>query len=107
MYVSTVPVVIASSGTVSTTATIKGGYAGAVILPGTLTGTALKFKVSADGTTFTDLYDTAGSQISYTVAASRIVALPKDTFGGFPFIQLVSGSAEAADRTLIIVVRAG
>ena len=109
MYVANVSVTIANGQTTSTAAAVfsAGGIAGAIITPAALTGTALSFQVSLDNTVFTALYDTSGSAVSYTVAANRVIPLNPDVFGSFPYLKLVSGSSEAADRTFIILVRAG
>ena len=110
MYVSNISVTIASGDTVSTPTTslfIAGGIAGAIITPSALTGTALSFQVSYDGTTYTALYATGGTAVSYTVAASRVIPLDPAVFGSFPYLKLVSGSAEGADRVFTIIVRAG
>jgi hypothetical protein len=110
MYVSTVTVTIANGETVSTATSslfLAGGIAGAIITPAALTGTALSFQVSYDGVTFTPLYATGGTTISYTVAASRVIPLDPAVFGAFPYIKLVSGSAEGAARTFTVIVRAG
>ncbi len=109
MYVNAVEVVIvvATSTTVSSAAFMKNGVAGAIIMPAALTGTAISFQVSIDDTVYTPLYDTSGSAISYTVAASRVIPLNKEIFASFPYIKIVSGSAEAANRTFTILIRAG
>jgi hypothetical protein len=86
---------------------MNNGIAGAIITPAALTGTALSFQVSYDGTTYTALYATGGTAISYTVAASRVIPLDPAIFGAFPYLKIVSGSAEAAARTFTIIIRAG
>lgn len=109
MYVKNVEVTIASGQTVSTSASLflNGGIAGAILTPAALTGTALTFQVSYDNVTFTPLYATGGTAVSYTVGTSRAIPLDPAVFGSFPYLKLVSGSAEGADRTLTILVRAG
>lgn len=107
MYIDIASVTIANGETVSSAAFMKNGVAGAIQFPAALTGTALTFQVSYDGVTYTALYATGGSAVSYTVAASRVIPLDKEVFGAFPYIKLVSGSAEGAARTLIIYIRAG
>jgi hypothetical protein len=107
MYIDIASVVIANGDTVSSAAFMKNGVAGAIQLPAALTGTALTFQVSYDGVTYTALYGTDGNAVSYTVAASRVIPLNKEVFAAFPFIKLVSGSAEGAARTLTIFIRAG
>ncbi len=109
MYIGTVNAIItiATSTTISNGVFMQGGIAGAILMPAALTGTALSFQVSIDDTVYTALYDTTGSAVSYTVAASRIIPLNKEVFASFPYLKIVSGSAEGANRTFTIFIRAG
>jgi hypothetical protein len=108
MYTNLATAVIPINDTTSGIVTLANlGIAGAIQTPAALTGTALSFLVSLDGTTFTALYATGGTLISYTVAASRVIPLDPAVFGAFPFLKLVSGSTELAARTFIIYIRAG
>jgi hypothetical protein len=109
MYIDKVDVLITieTSTTISSSAFMKNGVAGAIITPAALTGTALSFQVSYDDTVYTALYGTDGNAISYTVAASRVIPLNKEIFAAFPYLKLVSGTAEDANRTFTILIRAG
>lgn len=100
-------VTIADSTTISASVFLKNGVAGAIIMPSAITSTTLSFQVSIDDTAYTALYDTAGSLISYTVAANHTIPLNKEVFGAFPFLKIVTGSSELANRTFIILIRAG
>lgn len=71
-------------------------------MPAAFTGTSLTFQGSQDGVTFQEI-DAGGSAYSVTVAASKDIALDPLKFGGARFIKLVSGSAEGADRAVIVV----
>jgi hypothetical protein len=78
-----------------------------IVTPAALTSTSMTFKFSHDsGTTFTDLYDSSGNQVSITVAASRFIGLLAEDFVGATHIKLATGSGEAADRTITAVMRA-
>jgi len=103
--VTTTTVTIANSGTVSTAAQLFGMRLVGIVTPSALTGTAMTFQASADGSTYTAMYDTDGNAISYTVAASRWIPVTADVFGGVPYIKVVSGSSEAAARTITLVVK--
>jgi hypothetical protein len=95
-----------ASGTKVGVLDLGGGFLSAIILPGTLTSTALTFTVaSAPDGTYTSLCDTSGSAISYTVAASKAMAFPKDTFAPWQYVTLNFGTNEGADRTIIYLVR--
>lgn len=72
-------------------------------MPGAFTGTSITFTVSADGSTFQALYDATGAtQVSVSVAASRCYDLPAElaTWAAF---KIVSGSSEAAARSLVVI----
>lgn len=98
-------VTIASAGT--TSAAIDGqAYAFyGLIMPGTITSTAMTFTVSdkSDGT-FVALYDETNTQVSVTIAASRAYNLP-DALAAWPWFKIVMGSSEAADRSLILCAK--
>jgi len=75
-------------------------------MPAAFTGTSITFTVSADGATFQALYDSTGATaVSMSVAASRSYDLPSALTAWRAF-KIVSGSAEAASRDLIVVGKA-
>lgn len=91
---------------------LKGNIPVAIQMPGTWVAAALTFQASLDGgTTFNDLYDTDGSEISLTVAAARVVVLSTPAiFWAGGLIKVRSGTAatpvnQTADRTLKLFVR--
>ena len=73
-------------------------------MPAAFTGTALTFQVS-DGYGFLALYDEYGTAKSITVAASRAIMLSPAEFWFTQRMKLVSGTAEAAARTVKLVCR--
>ena len=94
---------IPNAGTVSQTIFVpRGRSLCAIILPAALTGTALTMQASFDGITFTPVYNQS-SVVSITVAANRYILLDPSVFQGIEQLQLVSGSAEAAERTIQLV----
>lgn len=102
-----ITVTIASGGTASGAARLDRAVPVGLITPAALTGTALTFQASADGTTYVPVYTTAGAAVSATVAASRYVPLDPATFRGALYLKVVSGSAEAADRAITLIVQQG
>ena len=95
---------IANAGTATPTITLEAGRSPlAVEIPSAFTGTTLTFKSSATaaGTPVPVYYES--TLYSVTVAASRHVALNPNAFAGVKYLQIVSGSAEAAARDLILV----
>lgn len=94
---------IANGGTTSNALDIRGYTEVGFVLP-TMTGTAITYQVSADGTTFGVLYDKTGTAISVTTASSRAFPV-HEAAKAFGFLKLVSGSAEGAARTIKVVVK--
>ena len=74
----------------------------AVLTPTALTGTSLKFQASTDGNNFFALYNGA-TEYSVTVADSRYIALNTEVMAGVRFLKVVSGSSEAAARTISVI----
>lgn len=74
-----------------------------VSVPTGFTGTAISFTVSdaADGTFVALKSTTSGTALSYTVAAATYAAIDPKDFYGVKFFKIVSGSTEAAARTLV------
>ncbi len=72
------------------------------ILLRSFTGTAITFTVcdTLAGTYVPLKSTTSGSSLSYTVAQNTYAAIDPKDFQGVKFLKIVSGSAEAADRTL-------
>jgi hypothetical protein len=67
--------------------------------PSTLTGASVTFQVSEDNTTFVPLY-WEGTEVQFTVAASRGLSWDPAKFAGWRYVKIVSGSAEGAERTI-------
>jgi hypothetical protein len=96
-------VTIASSGTTSTALTLQGGRVPlAIVTPSALTGTAFTFQASTDGTNFFNIYN-EGTQYSLNVGISRYIKLNINAFQAVRYIRIVSGSSEAALRTISII----
>jgi hypothetical protein len=68
-----------------------------------LTGTAFTFEGSIDGSTFRALYD-EGTQYSVNVGTSRYVALKRQVMEPCKYLKVISGSSEAALRTITLVI---
>lgn len=100
-----VTVTIANGATVSGAADLAGATVLAVRTPAALTGTAMTFQVSDDGVTYVPLYND-GTLYSITVATSRGIPVNKALFEPWDYVKAVSGSAEGADRSIVLVTRA-
>jgi len=99
-------VVIPNGQTTSAAFDIGGFTLVGMILPSALTSTAMKINASDSlAGTYVPVYGPTGTQISYTVAASRYVVIPPTDLQGVNFIELVAGSAEGADRTITLILK--
>jgi hypothetical protein len=99
-------ITIASSATSSASFPTTGLSLVGVQLPAAFTGTTLTFQGSVDGTTFQPVYSTtSGTALSYTVAQGHYVAIDPVPFYGLLFLKIVSGTSEAAPRTLTAALK--
>jgi hypothetical protein len=82
-----------------------------VIMPAAWTAANLTFQGSVDGTTFFDMYDEAGAEISITAAASRYIgcdALALE-LSGVEYLKVRSGTTgtpvnQAAAREVLLAL---
>jgi hypothetical protein len=98
---------IANGATVSDEMDLTSGRSlVAIQTPAALTGTALTFTAcSTSGGTFVPVYDTSGNAVSVTVSTSRYIPLTPASFVGIRYLKVVSGSAEAAARSITLYTR--
>jgi hypothetical protein len=95
-------VTIALNGTASSALAIPNDCAVVSIqTPAALTGTTITLQGSQDGTNFGDVY-VDGAVYALTVTASKVYQIPPRVTIGLKEIKLVSGSAEAAARTILV-----
>lgn len=97
---------IASGGTTTGPIDIRGFRSVGVITPSALTGTALTFTVSATKNgTYVPLRTTGSTAVSLTVSTSGAYQVAT-SIEPFSWMKIVSGSTEAADRTLLVPLKA-
>jgi len=101
----TTSLTVASGQTTSNAIDCNGQGIVGVIMPSDLTSTALTYTGSQDNSTFTALYNTSGTQLAVTCAASRIILFTPGDLIGLQYIKLVMGTAEGADRTIQVITR--
>lgn len=75
-----------------------------IVTPAALTSTTLTIQVSLDGSNALAHYDFTGNAYSIPIGTSRWISLDPALFAGFPYIRLVTGSAEGADRTFTLMM---
>lgn len=70
--------------------------------------TALTFQAGGVSGSLNDMYTSTGSELSYTVAASRFVVVDPADFAGAAFLKIRTGTSasptsQGADRTLTLI----
>lgn len=81
-----------------------------IYMPASWTTASLTFLASRDGTNFVPMFDSGGTEVAITAAASAFVAIrPTAWFGALRYLKVRSGTsaspvAQGADRTLILVL---
>jgi hypothetical protein len=105
--------VIAEAGSLSGAVDCGNQPPVAIIMPAAWTAADLTFQVSADGTTWGNLYDENAStrtETSLKAAANDIIRLDPNKWGWVRHLKIRSGTAasavaQAAARTLTVVLR--
>jgi hypothetical protein len=99
-----VSVTIANGQTVSSVAQMNAARAVGIIVPASMTGTSLTFSVSVDGITYNTLKDAAGSDYTITITSSASAhEITANKLVAWPYVKLVSGSAESGDKVLQLI----
>lgn len=100
-----VPTTIHSGNTTSDIVDLSDLAMTGIIIPIAFTGTAITFNGSMDNINYYPLYNTAGTQLSITVAPDRWIEFTPGDFCAVRYLSFVSNATEGADRNLIIVTR--
>lgn len=102
-------ITIADGESVSSSFMFGGGEAIGLQFPASTEGTACTFQVSSDNSTFVNLYDDFGTEVTITMASSRAVALT-GIFGAilpWAYIKVrtgTSGTPQAQTGACVITV---
>ena len=81
-----------------------------VIMPASWTTANLTFQGSFDGTTYYDLYDEAGTEVTFTASTSRYIIISTPAkFLGLKKLKIRSGTSgtpvtQGGDRTIGVIV---
>ena len=68
-----------------------------IVMPAAWTAANLTFQVSHDGvTTWNNLYDANGNEVTITASTSRYIALDPVVFAGVQFLKVRSGTSGTA-----------
>ena len=78
-----------------------------VQFPAAMTGTAITFDFSMDNSTFVDVIETDGTDVSYSVSAGDVLRVDPSgwAFASNGFLRVTSNGNEAADRKIILHFR--
>jgi hypothetical protein len=101
---STATATIASGQTVGAAFYVGAKVPVSLQMPAAFTGATVSFQGSNDGSTYQAI-NIGAAAYSETVTASKNVALDSNILAGFPFLRIVSASAEGADRSIIVHTR--
>lgn len=87
---------IANGASLSDAVNLGGMLLARIDVPAEFDGTALTFQGSVDDVTFYNIYDKSGTELNYTVAASRDVRIDSIfDFWGLSSIKIRAGTAGA------------
>jgi hypothetical protein len=106
-------VTIANGASLSDLLDLQGSALAGVQFPAAWTAAGVAFEVSADGTTFQPLYNSAG-EVAYSTsaaAASRSLSVNGEDFLGWRYVKVRSGTSgspvnQGAARVLVLTGRA-
>ena len=78
-----------------------------VQFPAAMTGTAITFDFSLDNSTWVDVKETDGTEVSYTVSAGDVVRVDPSgwAFASNGYLRVSSNGTEAADRKIVLHFR--
>lgn len=98
---------IAASASLSGAVEIGDALAVAIHMPATWTTAGITFQASFDGTTYNNVYDDAGNEVTISAAASRAIVILTNVLTPFKYIKIRSGTSgaavtQAAERILIV-----
>ena len=79
----------------------------AVQFPAAMTGSAVTFDFALDNSSWADVKETDGTEVSYTVSAGDVVRVDPSgwAFASNGYIRVTSNGNEAADRKIILHFR--
>lgn len=95
-------VTIAAGQAFSTAIDYRDYIAGGYVVPNPFSGLQMRFEVSHDGTTWTDLYDNTGTIITRTIALSAYFEIPSEAASA-RYIRLDAVSPQASTRSMLVM----
>lgn len=106
--IATVTTTIAAAASLSPAIDLTTKRLAGIIIPSSWSAANLTMQVSPDGTNWSDLYDSVGTEYTITAAASRAIIVPLHDMIGFRYIKIRSGTAgtpvnQTDARTLTLI----
>lgn len=92
-------VTIANGASLSDIGVLNGVNLAAILMPAAWTAAGLSFQGSLDGTTFGNVFDSIGAEVtipSAAATASQMILIPAGAFDGLQAIKIRSGTSGAA-----------
>jgi hypothetical protein len=79
-----------------------------IIFPAAMSGSNITFDFATDNSSWVDVVETDGTEVSYTVSAGNLVRVDPSgwAFASSGYIRVTSDSSEAADRNITLLFRA-
>ena len=108
----TLAMTIASGASLSAANDLGGLRLFGIVMPAAWTTANLTFQMSPDGgTTWVDMYDANGNELTATASTSRFIALDLANFAAVQMVKVRSGTSgtpvnQGGDRTLSLILRA-
>jgi len=103
--VGTVTATITDGNTVSAEVQLGRMTVTHMLLPASFEGTSVTFDVTLNGSTWYDLYDQDGTEVSVAVSSSRAILLQPADFIGVLGFRITSSSAQTGDAVVTFVTR--
>ena len=78
-----------------------------VVFPATMTGSNITFDYSTDNSSWVDVFETDGTEVSYSVSAGNVVRVDPSgwAFSSNGYLRVTSDGTEAADRKIKLLFR--
>lgn len=106
LVIQTLDATISNGQTKSNSINMSGTLLKTILLPAAFTGSTLTFEVSEDNSTFLPYYNINNMPVTIDISTGRAYGLGAIDFYSIKYLKIVSGSAEAAERTIKLIARA-
>ena len=91
----------------STAAQCDGLLLSGIEFPATMTGSNVTFDFSYDGSTWVDVVETDGTEVTYVVSAGNVVRVDPSgwAFASSGFLRVTSDGTETADKAIQLIFK--